>query len=244
MLLALALLTTWKIPDPPAVYSGRAGQVEVRIPRLEADLSVDGKLTEAVWGESAVMTGFSQFSPTDGIPAADTTQVLVWYSPTAIHFGVRAFEAHGPVHATLADRDKISADDYIQILLSTFKDQRLAAVVEGAEQDLDVIVRRDLIPIRQGGVHRSMRLEGAHAEVDRSGRVPDEDLGRVGGRDSIRGRELGEAGHHRRLAPDGLRQLPVHRQVGLQPGNPYFHLPRPAAVHGRRIGNFPGGEEG
>jgi len=128
MLLALALLTTWKIPDPPAVYSGRAGQVEVRIPRLEADLSVDGKLTEAVWGESAVLTGFSQFSPTDGIPAADTTQVLVWYSPTAIHFGVRAFEAHGPVHATLADRDKISADDYIQILLSTFNDSRQALV--------------------------------------------------------------------------------------------------------------------
>jgi len=128
MLLALALLTTWKIPDPPAVYSGRAGQVEVRIPRLEADLSVDGKLTEAVWGESAVMTGFSQFSPTDGIPAADTTQVLVWYSPTAIHFGVRAFEAHGPVHATLADRDKIAADDYIQILLSTFNDSRQALV--------------------------------------------------------------------------------------------------------------------
>ncbi len=128
MLLALALLTPWKIPDPPAVYSGRAGQVEVRVPRLEADLSVDGKLAEAVWGESALLTGFSQFSPTDGIPAADTTQVLVWYSPTAIHFGVRAFEAHGPVHATLADRDKIAADDYIQILLSTFNDSRQALV--------------------------------------------------------------------------------------------------------------------
>ena len=128
MLLALALLTPWEMPDPPAVYSGRAGQVEVRVPRLEADLSVDGKLAEAVWGESAVLTGFSQFSPTDGIPAADTTQVLVWYSPTAIHFGVRAFEAHGPVHATLADRDKISADDYIQILLSTFNDSRQALV--------------------------------------------------------------------------------------------------------------------
>ncbi len=128
MLLALLLLTTWELPDPPAVYSGRAGQVEVRVPRLEHDLSVDGKLAEAVWGESAVLTGFSQFSPTDGIPAADTTQVLVWYSPTAIHFGVRAFEAHGPVHATLADRDKISADDYIQILLSTFNDSRQALV--------------------------------------------------------------------------------------------------------------------
>jgi hypothetical protein len=128
MLLALVLLTTWELPDPPAVYSGRAGQIEVRVPRLEADLSVDGNLAEAVWGESAMLTGFSQFSPTDGVPAADSTQVLVWYSPTAIHFGVRAFEAHGAVHATLADRDKISADDYIQILLSTFNDSRQALV--------------------------------------------------------------------------------------------------------------------
>ncbi len=61
-----------------------------------------------------MLTGFSQFSPHDGIPAADSTQVLLWYSPTALYVGIRAFEAHGAVHATLADRDKISADDNVQ----------------------------------------------------------------------------------------------------------------------------------
>ena len=60
--------------------------------------------------------------------AADSTEVLVWYSPTAIHFGIRAFEAHGAVHATLADRDRIGADDHVQILLSTFNDGRQATV--------------------------------------------------------------------------------------------------------------------
>ena len=62
------------------------------------------------------------------MPAADSTQVLVWYSSTGIHFGIRAFEAHGAVHATLADRDRIAADDYVQILLSTFNDGRQATV--------------------------------------------------------------------------------------------------------------------
>src|SRR5919112_6136478 len=128
MLLELFLFSASAIPDPPLIYSGRVGQLQVQIPRLEVDLSVDGKLDEAVWGQAAVLTGFSQFSPTDGIPAADTTQVLVWYSPTAIHFAVRAFEAHGSVHATLADRDRIAADDHIQILLSTFNDGRQAMV--------------------------------------------------------------------------------------------------------------------
>src|SRR5688572_27167888 len=114
--------------DPPQVYHGRAGNLEVRLPRLEADIEVDGRLGEAAWGQAAVLTGFSQFSPSDGVPAADSTDVLVWYSATAIHFGIRAWEAHGAVHATLADRDRIGADDHVQILLSTFNDGRQATV--------------------------------------------------------------------------------------------------------------------
>jgi hypothetical protein len=128
MLLELFLIFSPDSTGLPASYNGRAGQLDVRIPRHEAELSVDGKLEEAVWNEAAMLTGFSQFSPSDGIPAADSTEVLVWYSPTAIHFGIRAFEAHGSVHATLADRDRISADDHVQILLSTFNDGRQATV--------------------------------------------------------------------------------------------------------------------
>ncbi|HJP61766.1 MAG TPA: DUF5916 domain-containing protein, partial [Gemmatimonadaceae bacterium] len=110
------------------IYSGRENQINVKVPRIEADATIDGALTEPVWQQAAVLTGFSQFSPHDGIPAADSTQVLVWYSPTAVYFGIRAFEAHGAVHATLADRDKISADDNVQILLGTFHDHRQAYV--------------------------------------------------------------------------------------------------------------------
>jgi len=128
MLLAPLLLLATDLTDPPPTYSGRAGKLDVQVPRLEVAAIIDGKLDEAVWGEAAVLTGFSQFSPTDGLPAADSTHVLVWYAPTAIHFGIRAFEAHGSVHATLADRDRIAADDHVQILLSTFNDGRQASV--------------------------------------------------------------------------------------------------------------------
>ena len=114
--------------DPPSVYHGRQGRLEVRPPRVEAAVEVDGQLAEEVWGRAAVLTGFSRFSPSDGVPAADSTDVLVWYSPSAIHFGIRAYETHGAVHATLADRDRIAADDHVQILLSTFNDGRQATV--------------------------------------------------------------------------------------------------------------------
>jgi len=114
--------------DPDAVYSGRAGRLDVHVPRLEAEMKVDGVLDEPAWAQAVVLTGFSQFTPVDGVAAVDSTEVLVWYSPTAIHFGIRAFEAHGQVHATLADRDRIDADDNVQILLGTFDDGRQASM--------------------------------------------------------------------------------------------------------------------
>src|SRR5512133_2490844 len=103
----VALLTLAHVSDPGGTYNGREKKIDVTPPRVEAEVTVDGALSEPVWTQAAVLTGFSQFQPVDGRPATDSTQVLVWCSPTAIHFGIRAFEAHGVVNAHLLDRDKI-----------------------------------------------------------------------------------------------------------------------------------------
>ncbi|GAC1649023.1 MAG: hypothetical protein NVS4B3_05430 [Gemmatimonadaceae bacterium] len=117
-------------PSPVAApaFSGVERQLDVRPPRIEATIVVDGHLDEPAWRAAAVLTGFSQYAPVDGRPAEDSTQVLVWYSRSAIYFGIRAFEPHGAVHASLADRDRIAADDYVQIVLSTFNDGHRAFV--------------------------------------------------------------------------------------------------------------------
>jgi hypothetical protein len=70
-------------------YSGRTNQLEVSIPRLEAAVQVDGVLDEAAWSQAARLTDFSQYAPTDGRSAEHETEVLVWYSATAVHFGIR-----------------------------------------------------------------------------------------------------------------------------------------------------------
>ena len=126
MLLAWLLLPS--ASSDPRVYDGRSGNLAVQVPRIETTITVDGALNEPVWSTAALLTGFSQYAPSDGVAAADSTEVLVWYTPTAIYFGIRAFEPHGQVHATLADRDRIDADDYVQILLGTFNDGRQATV--------------------------------------------------------------------------------------------------------------------
>jgi hypothetical protein len=57
----------------------------------------------------------------------ERTEVLVWYAPDAIHFGILAYDSQPEtVRATHADRDNIGSDDHVTIYLDTFNDQRRA----------------------------------------------------------------------------------------------------------------------
>ena len=114
--------------------------------------------------------------------------------------------------------------------------RRLAAVVERAEQDLDEVVRADLVAVGERGVHLAVRLVGPDAEVDGGRGIPDQDLGRVHRRHAVHGRELGEAGEQRRLRPGRLVQRPVHRQLRLQPGRVHVQPAGAPVVDGGRIG--------
>jgi hypothetical protein len=135
MILVTALVAVLATLTPPTstsqiTYNGRKRQIRVSPPRLDGDVAIDGKLDEPQWQQAALLTGFSQFAPSDGVPAADSTEILVWYSPTAIYFGVRAYESHTAVHPNLADRDHIDAEDRVEFLLSTFNDGRQAFVFQ------------------------------------------------------------------------------------------------------------------
>src|SRR5260370_6005947 len=123
----LLLLAFQGATDPGPTYSGLARQLDVRVPRIETSARIDGVLDEPVWRQAALLTGFSQYRPVDGRPPADSTQVLVWYSPDAVYFGIRAYESHGAVvRVTLANRDNIDADDRVVLLLDTYADHRRA----------------------------------------------------------------------------------------------------------------------
>jgi hypothetical protein len=109
-------------------YDGRSGALDVEPPRIDQSIEIDGQLDESVWAQAAVLSGFSRYAPVDGTPAEHATDVLVWYSPTAMHFGIRAAAPAGSVRATLADRDRIQSDDHVIIFLGTYNDGRQALV--------------------------------------------------------------------------------------------------------------------
>jgi hypothetical protein len=109
-----------------AVVDGK-GSPTAEIPRLEASVRVDGVLDESVWAQATRLTGFWQYQPVDGRPAEERTEVLVWYAPDAIHFGVIAHDrVPASIHATIADRDNIDNEDQVILDIDTFHDHRRA----------------------------------------------------------------------------------------------------------------------
>jgi hypothetical protein len=104
-----------------------AGKPTATIPRIDAAASIDGTLDEPAWSRAVRLTGFSQYRPVDSRPAEERTEVLVWYSPTAIYFGIVASDRDpASIRATVADRDRLDRDDTVTVYLDTFNDRRRA----------------------------------------------------------------------------------------------------------------------
>lgn len=99
----------------------------VAIPRVAVEATIDGRLEEAVWRTAARLDGFRQYQPVDSRAAEDSTVVLLWYSPSALHVGILAYDrVPEGVRATVSDRDNIGNDDAVTIFLDTFNDRRRA----------------------------------------------------------------------------------------------------------------------
>lgn len=111
----------------PGRASAGLPSLAIEAPRLEAAVEVDGRLDESVWRSAQVLSGFTQYDPVEGRPAAERTEVLVFYTAEAIYVGVRAHDSQpNRIRATLADRDRILEDDHVAVLLDTFHDRRRA----------------------------------------------------------------------------------------------------------------------
>jgi hypothetical protein len=122
----LALLLLVQAPDSGIAVEGR-GSPTAQVPRIESSIQVDGRLDEPVWRQATRLTGFWQYQPVDGRPAQEQTEVLVWYAPDAIHFGIIAQDRNPrAIRATVADRDNIDNEDYVVLDLDTFHDRRRA----------------------------------------------------------------------------------------------------------------------
>ena len=89
-------------------------------------INLDGKLNETCWADASAIEDFTQREQNEGDPATEKTRIAVVYNTNEIYFGIWCFDS---------EPDKISAkhmardfgwdsDDNIEIMISTFNDNR------------------------------------------------------------------------------------------------------------------------
>src|SRR3954453_5346251 len=116
MLLALAAAAT---SDTPRV----AAQA---VPSTAA-VKLSGELSEEVWQQAPVVSGFRQREPTEGAAATYDTEVRVAYDANAIFIAVQALDADpARIGGIRTRRDDSSPSDWIRVMIDSFHDHRSA----------------------------------------------------------------------------------------------------------------------
>jgi hypothetical protein len=96
-----------------------------RIPQLQGEIAIDGKLDDAAWQGALVQEIAYDIQPGDNTPAPVKTTVRVGYTPDALYVSFHALDPDpSQIRAHLRDRDAMFNDDWIGVFLDTFNDNR------------------------------------------------------------------------------------------------------------------------
>src|SRR5215213_2555404 len=108
--------------NPPAVRRSTA------VTSISSPISVDGVLSEAAWSSAPKIGDLVQRQPDTGQPPTERTEVTLLRDEDNLYIGVHAYDAepHRVVGTQMMRDGALGADDRIEIVLDTFRDQRSA----------------------------------------------------------------------------------------------------------------------
>ncbi len=112
-----------------------------RIPRLDADVTIDGVLDEPVWQDALVFDIPWETQPGENVPATVDTECRLFYTTTHLYYGCHAYDPEPEtIRARYRDRDTSSfSDDTVGISLDPFDAQNRSYVLDvnplGAQND-------------------------------------------------------------------------------------------------------------
>lgn len=119
-------------PPPPVVgpTAGQAGldafqpniKPRLEVKRLQGAIEVDGNLEDEGWRAASRAGNFTEFRPKNRERPEKETEVFVTYDESNLFVAFRCEDDPASIRASLRDRDQIWQDDYVGILLDTFRD--------------------------------------------------------------------------------------------------------------------------
>ena len=101
-------------------------QPAVVISRTSGKITIDGKLNESSWQQTAAIDTFTQVDPDEGEPASEKTEVRLLYDANQLYIGIHCFDSSPEkIVATQMVRDgNLGSDDSISIIIGPYHDQR------------------------------------------------------------------------------------------------------------------------
>lgn len=107
----------------------------------DSELSIDGNINESIWQKAELVTGFTQSTPFDGLPASEKTEMRVLYSNKYLYVAAYAYDSNpDSITANLFRRDGSDASDWVYVNIDSYNDNRtgftFAANPLGVQKDI------------------------------------------------------------------------------------------------------------
>lgn len=117
--------------EAEAASQAAASQASTRsavVTAIDVPVAIDGALDEPIWQTAPTIGELVQRQPDTGQPPTERTEVTLLYDRDHLYIGVVAFDSQPDrVIGTQMARDaSLNADDRLEILIDTFRDQRSA----------------------------------------------------------------------------------------------------------------------
>ena len=99
----------------------------ITAPRIESAMMIDGQLAESEWVLAQPTGGFQQFTPQEGSPATQGTEVRVLHDGRILYIGAKMHDSEpGRIRKTRGRRDVFNSADWFAVAIDTYGDGRTA----------------------------------------------------------------------------------------------------------------------
>ena len=131
----------------------------LKVNKLTGDIKIDGDLTDSGWQNVARAVNFTQAEPVDMVKPSSRTEALITYDDSNLYIAIIAFDSDPvSIRSSLRDRDKITADDRVGIIIDTYGDESwayglfanpagiqrdLRYTLSGSDENFDIIYRSE-----------------------------------------------------------------------------------------------------
>ena len=115
-------------PTPPQAKAEPAPKPPLEIPRMTAAPKIDGVLDNPIWETQALrIADFVQLTPKENGEPTERTVAYVGFDEKNLYMAFRCFDSDpSKVRCSITSRDNVIDDDWILLMLDTFKEKRRA----------------------------------------------------------------------------------------------------------------------